>query len=717
MPTRSRLVSPLLWVLVLTGLGVVGLELLATWFTPWDDEGYVLWSVRMFCEGDPLYVEVYSQYGPLFFVGYRLLQGLTGIDFNHETARLLTLVYWLGTALAGGLIAQVLTCRLLAGLVTAVLTFAFLFANIAEPFHPGSVLALLSAVGAGLGVWFISRRQISHFTWSVALIAAAMALIKANVGLFLVAALGGWMLLHTRWPSRFPVLRKAAPAAVAALGVCSVFLLMRARLGESGRLAVFVVLICGMVSLLAQLDRSRSELLSSRDWKLAVFAAACVVSVVTLAAWFWSTPPAMLLHAVLVDPLSRPTVILLPSLKAESIVCALVVLPCICMASQVALKPRALDVLACLQLVAVGFLVHELWTRYSLSTGGWVNHTYAFAPSLVALLSFPTDGAKDSPQNQARLWLAWVFIWQTMHAYPVVGSQVAWGCFLIIPVLVVSGLAAAERLQRLTKLARPLTAASLGLVAALAAGQLVHRARIWSPGCVPLDLPGARWLRLHPELADTLRVLRRNLVQHADMVYSYPGMFSFNIWASKPTPTAANVTMWTSLLGQTQQFAILEKLRSDARACLIINQPVTNADNWGSETPLTEFMVSDFTPALRLGDYELWVKRGRRIAALDTFRLESGVVRAWVSIPSRPVARVVLAVRGRPKLDLKWTLAPAVSEDSPARLEAVVPASWDGAARIYIVDDGGFVLSVLLQNEAPTAAALLLPPGSSAPSP
>jgi len=715
MPMRSRFLSPLIWTLVLTGLGAVGLELLATWFMAYDDEGYVLWSVRMFCEGHPLYAEVYSQYGPLFFVGYRLLHAITGITFDNETGRLLTLAYWVGTAFGAGLIAQWLTRRLLAGLLTAVLTFAFLFANIAEPFHPGSLLALLSAAAAGLGVWFISSGRMRHFTWSIALIAVAMALIKINVGLFLVAALGGWMLLHTRWPSRFPVLRSAAPALVGALSVISVFLLLRSKFAESGRLAVGVIFICGLLSLLSQLNRARSDLLGPRDWRLAAFAAACVVFAVTVAAWLWSTPPALLIHSVLLAPLLQPGVP--PALAPGAIACALVALACLFTVTRVALKPRWLDAIACLQLAAAGFFLHSLLAKYPLSTGAWVSHTYAFAPSLAALFTLQTDGIKTSPQHQARLWLAWVFIWQTLHAYPVAGSQLAWGCLLFIPLLVAGSLAAAEQLQRRTKLARPLILAGLSLAAVLAAGQLVHRARSWSPNCIPLDLPGARWLRLHPDLADPLRVLHRNLVLHADTVYSYPGMFSFNIWTGKPTPTAANATMWFSLLGEAQQSAILEKLRADARACVIINHQNPFISGLGSENSLKDFLFADFAPAIRVGDYELWVKRGRRIPALDTFRLDASFARAWISSPSRPVARAVLAAQGRQKLDLEWTLTPAASEASPARLDVRVPVAWVGAARIYLLDDRGFVVSVLLQNEAPNDAALSLFPSLSGPAP
>jgi hypothetical protein len=724
---RSRLLPPLAWGFILAGLGAVGIVLLATCFMIYDDEGYVLWSVRMFSEGRPLYTEVYSQYGPLFFVGYRLLHAATGIVFNNETGRLLTLTYWLGSALGAGLIAQVLTRRLLAGLLTAVLTFAFLFNNIREPFHPGSLLALFSVLAAGLGVWFITSDRVRHFTWSVALIAASMALIKINVGLFLGIALGSWMLLHTRWPARPQGLPRASVGIVAALSTTAVFLLLHSKLEETWALSVGLIFICGLFSVLLQLAQTRAALLGPRDWKLAALAAGFVALVVTVSTWLWGTPPSQLIDAVLLAPLRQPGVYSFPpTLPPGALPCALGALLGVFLAIRGALRSRLLDAIAFIQLAAAGFILFFIWD--AITTNAWVRFTYAFGPSLAALFTFSTNENQTSPKNQARLWLAWVFIWQTLHAYPVAGTQLAWGSLLFIPLLVVACVDAADRLQLRAAFARPLVLAVLSLAALLAAGQLVHCARVWSRYSTRLNLPGARWLYLQPDLADTLPVLQRNLLRHADTVFSYPGMFSFNIWTGKPTPTAANVTHWFSILDRDQQTAIIEKLRADPRACVIMHRyhlAYLYQGGFVPDGPLKDFLFSDFAPAIRLGYYDLWVKRGRRIVAADTFRLDSGHARAWIARPGRPVARVCFFVPGRDLLELKWTLTPstkdapdsAVSAPPVDRLDAFVPVAWGGAAQLYLLDDHGAVISIILQNEAPNDAALVLPPALPAPAP
>jgi len=94
--------------------------------------------------------------------------------------------------------------------------------------------------------------------------------------------------------------------------------------------------------------------------------------------------------------------------------------------------------------------------------------------------------------KQAKVWVAWVFIWQTLHAYPVAGTQLVWGTFLFIPVVVIGWFGAIERLRlrfpkiKLVAVAVPLLAASL------ATAQLIEYGRIWWRFSIPLGLPDAR---------------------------------------------------------------------------------------------------------------------------------------------------------------------------------------------------------------------------------
>ena len=78
-------------------VGVAAGTLLFSTFMIYDDEGYVLFSLKNFAESGGLYERVYSQYGPFFFVFNQALH-FAGLQFTNTDGRLLTFACWLGAA-------------------------------------------------------------------------------------------------------------------------------------------------------------------------------------------------------------------------------------------------------------------------------------------------------------------------------------------------------------------------------------------------------------------------------------------------------------------------------------------------------------------------------------------------------------------------------------------------------------------------------------------
>src|SRR4051812_18072615 len=86
------------WLLFGAVLAIAAGSLLFTTFMVYDDEGYVLFSLQNFTRHGGLYEQVYSQYGPFFFLFNQVLHlGGLGLDFTNTTARVLTGFYWLAT--------------------------------------------------------------------------------------------------------------------------------------------------------------------------------------------------------------------------------------------------------------------------------------------------------------------------------------------------------------------------------------------------------------------------------------------------------------------------------------------------------------------------------------------------------------------------------------------------------------------------------------------
>src|SRR5436190_729514 len=47
-----------------------------SWFSPYDDEGFIMTSVRGFLEGHALYNEIFTCYGPVYYYYQWLIHGL-----------------------------------------------------------------------------------------------------------------------------------------------------------------------------------------------------------------------------------------------------------------------------------------------------------------------------------------------------------------------------------------------------------------------------------------------------------------------------------------------------------------------------------------------------------------------------------------------------------------------------------------------------------------
>jgi hypothetical protein len=132
-----------------------------------------------------------------------------------------------------------------------------------------------------------------------------------------------------------------------------------------------------------------------------------------------------------------------------------------------------------------------------------------------------------------------------------------------------------------------------------------------------LSLAGAEPVRLPDESTARYQVLCFNALAHADMVFSEPGMFSFNLWTGLPTPTYANVTHWFSLLNTAQQEEIIRTLEAHPRAVVILEARHVDFLRRNHLAPagvLHDYIEANFVPAFSIDHFEFRVRKGRRIA-------------------------------------------------------------------------------------------------------
>src|SRR5688500_7369856 len=66
-------------------------------FRFYDDEGFLMASVKSFIDGATLYDET-PNYGPFYYLVAHCLYFLTDVPVSHDASRLATIAFWLGTA-------------------------------------------------------------------------------------------------------------------------------------------------------------------------------------------------------------------------------------------------------------------------------------------------------------------------------------------------------------------------------------------------------------------------------------------------------------------------------------------------------------------------------------------------------------------------------------------------------------------------------------------
>jgi hypothetical protein len=624
---NRRHLSWLLGALLTALLAVPATWLLFTQFMFYDDEGYVLWSLKNYTELGSLYTKVYSQYGPAFFTAYDALHRLTGFPFTNESGRWITLGFWCGTAWVAGAITAALTQNLMARLAAIALTFAALFSMCSEPIHPGGPLAFLSIVAAWCGSAAILRGRPRLLALACGALGAVMVLTKINVGVFLFIASGSWLVLHGPLSASA---RRLVGWFVLLGCFASPLALMQAKLDDPRYAGFALVFACSSATVALLLRRTARTEHTTRDFVAFAGAALVVTTLVILAVLARGTTWADLVHGVAVAPFKQTAAFAMPPQSTpQTIYLAVAALAsAVWLVSRPVLSPRIIRIIAALRLLAavgialIGFAAVENSISRAL---------FYLASPLAWLFAWPLREG-NSGAARARLWLAWVFVWQTLHAFPVAGSQVAWGSLLGAPLLIV-GMSEAIGVLWPTRLRLARGAHAFVLAAALVPCVVLARTGwFYRTVSTPLDLPGARRLTLPPNITQALRALDRNIRWHGGLLFSQPGMFSFNLWSGHPTPTAANVTVWSTLLSEQQQREIQIRLAADPRAVIITQQYVLGlliAQGFPPRGELNTYVVENFAPAFRIDTYVFWTRRGRAIAPVGTAHRDALANGGW----------------------------------------------------------------------------------------
>ena len=555
---------------------------------PYDDEGFLAMTVQRFMDGEVLYDQRGSVYGPVYYLYELAAHRIGGAAITHDSVRFVSMTFWLITAAVCFLLVHRVTRSLFAAAIAQVLTFRALAFLGDEPAHPQEACILLLAL---VGLQACYGRNRTFLMASLGSLAAAIVLTKINLGACVVLALSLTflsMLNAGRW-------QRIGLWLVVAAAIAFPAILMRGRISEPWVLAFCIVetLSIGAVTLVV-LSPGVPPQFRWRDGVIAV--AAFVASIIVISSFVFArgTTPAAMVRWLIIWPATRfgQGWFLSPPIHWLAIPWAMIA-----------------------PLAAWQFWVKKknhmaITSSRQVCSGGGVAVLGSLAPigSLVSLPRF-SGWLPFRPMIRStirgvlgRTVLAVVGVLQILYVYPVAGSQLHFATVFVILAAVVCLWDVREppsdmlplryqgaRLSRFAGLALLLLGAYYA--------QSAWRAYRSYEALSPLQLPGSSRIHLKAGRAMGLQHIVVQARSSCTSLLTAPGMFSFNSWTGLRSPNLLTSENWMSFLTDPEQTEITRELSHDPRACVIYNPEVVNFWTRGEDTssmPLMRFINEEF---------------------------------------------------------------------------------------------------------------------------
>jgi hypothetical protein len=605
----------LVWLALIPVLIWIGHGLLFTAFMLYDDEGYVLLTLRNQIAHGGLYDQVYSQYGPFFYAALGGISRVLQFEWNNTTGRWFTLFNWLASSGLCGLLVWRIHRLWPAVLLTIVSVFSLLWIMIQEPVHPGGLIVLLVSLVAVVGSELLRRGSLRWFAIIVGAIGACVALVKINAGAFLLIS-GGLFLLA----GQSGRLRNLGLAIALLVATALPFALMRHLIDQTW-VPTFAAM--GSVSAIsATLVASQSSRRLITPVHLVWFVGAATVATLLVSIWTLEqgTSFAGQLEGIVLGPIRHPGVYSFGMRWRPGVVPAALVGLCLTLAWTVRPRSQAiLNIIACIRLLAVIVAAMALLPGFKASQAVLA---LCYGVPMAGLFALPLRRSSDESESNVRAWLALLLVLQALQAYPIAGSQLNWGTFLWIPLLVLGVIDAllfcGETWRPLYRRLGGLAGTAIAcILAIIQIHQLTGTVQNRTTNGVSLGLPGAETLVLPAPIASTLQIMTTNARLHSDMLFSLPGTFSFNGWSGCPAPTLRNVTHWFSLLSEPEQQDIINTMSADPRSAFILQRTLISflkENGFPVRGPLVAYMRNNYHESLSVDGYSFWVRNGREIS-------------------------------------------------------------------------------------------------------
>ncbi len=551
----------------------------------YDDEGYMMWTVKNFLGGRALYDQVATVYGPFYYLYEWCALSLTGYPAASDSMRLVSAAFWVAAALVAFLLTYRVTDSLALAVCVHLLAFRALGFIGEEPAHPQEAcIFLLLALGRA---FYIANRTLRMVMMGV--LGGAMATSKINLGIFVLVALivGLTFAQPAGWR------RNAACIAVSLGALALPAVLMWDRRADPWVIffaALVVISLSSVLLTVRDMTWPRSGL-GPHDMMVMTGTFAVTAAAICCFPLSRGTTLGSLWEWLIVVP--RKTYGLhwaLPAnVHAYALIWALAGLTLAWYSSRGRIADRWLA------LLKIGFAVSVLLMCATSRFAGLMNFA---TPFLWLVAARPANSAGDRRYTLARALLAILGVIQVLYAYPVAGSQVD---FVAVYIIVFAGICfwdsvlwmrgvGEARLPGGLKFAAVLLIAGLNLA-------IAWDARRTYESFSALNFPGAGNVRVEPEKAAVLRAIVSRINTSCGTLVTEPGLFSFHLWTGRPSPKGLEEQVWMSVTDDAAQEAIVRELALDPRACVVYQQDVVDAWTHGTDVsrkPLVRYIRENF---------------------------------------------------------------------------------------------------------------------------
>ena len=520
----------------------------------YDDEGFLLLSLKQFLDGYKLYDEVFTFYGPFYYGWQAFLFRIAGLAVSHDAVRLFSVIPWTVVPL----LAAWMVYRFCGSIAVAAMTHITVLFGLDffkyEPGQPQEICIVLFVLLAAV----LSRIGRGHATAIVAgLLVAMLTLSKVNAGACAALAVGLTLLL--RAPPG--MVRNVLLTCLVAAAALAPAVLMLPFHGTWVRQWLFAATATIAGAIIVSLRTQRLAPIPLRDCVLAATAFLAGLAAIATPFLYWGTTLKRMAHMLIVR-VSGGMQFVVPA------------------------GFNWLSMLSCIAslFVAVAYALNRggRWPTAGIVAIRWMFGVFVLSAGLdlqaeiVFLYASPwiwlvgIGDLRGNKTGDSRTGICLLAAIHTLWAFPVIPHAGFVSILLMIAAAICVGDTLPDLQRRLgsSGFARAATAAVVLLVLA---GHLykLRGAQSSYLSMVPLDLPGARTVRVSPYHYQLYHWAADGIQRNCGGFITMPAMNSLYFWTRQNSPTRSNLTDWVGGYSDAEQQQMTADFARVARPCVV----------------------------------------------------------------------------------------------------------------------------------------------------